>query len=265
MKIERYLEEKKTIKLIDVTYSCNPYSDWGELKRHYHFFHELVIVLKGSVCVEILGKNIRASSGDILFYHEGVPHKEQYAHKNTEIIAFAWEEKIKIRFPVLTHDTSRKICFLAKLAYEREQAGYPYKQLLQENIFKVIIIELMKISESEENHPIIGKVKSFMIDNLSKPLTLENLASCVNMSKYHFLRKYRNITGRTPMEDLRNIRLETAKNILLTTSLPLKAVSSKVGFSNATIFSKLFKKYFRLSPGHFRKNKSWKKNTVFLK
>jgi AraC-like DNA-binding protein/mannose-6-phosphate isomerase-like protein (cupin superfamily) len=230
----------------------------------YHSFNEFVIILKGSMCVEMLGKNVYGKSGDILFYHAGVAHKEQ-STRGTEIICIGWEEKRKIEFPVVTHDASKKICFLAKLLFEQDRSSYPYNRLLQEKIFEVIRIELMKTFESEENHPFIGNLKSFMIDNLDKPLTSENMARYIHMSKPYLWKTYKNLTGRTPIEDLRNIRLETAKNMMVTTGLPIKAISSKVGFTNVYLFTRLFKKYFNLPPGHFRKDTDWRKHTVFPK
>ncbi|MDD5688427.1 MAG: helix-turn-helix domain-containing protein [Elusimicrobia bacterium] len=256
----------KGAKLIDVSHHVShqgPYPT-GKMKKHYHSFHELVIILKGSVCVEISGKEVRAKTGDILFYHAGAAHKEQ-STRGTEVICIEWEEKRKIEFPVLIHNTSRKICFLAKWLNEQDQSNYPYRRLLQDKIFEVIRIELTKDFESEENHPFIAKLKSFMIDNLNKPLALKNLANYAHTSKYHFLKKYKKITGRTPMEDLRNIRLETAKDMIVTTCMPLKAIASKVGFSNVYLFTKLFRKYYNTPPGNFRKNTDWVKQTVFSK
>ncbi|MDD5687552.1 MAG: AraC family transcriptional regulator [Elusimicrobia bacterium] len=265
MKIERYQKEKKDIKLIEVTY-LNPDPNW-KIRKHYHTFHELVIVTKGLMHVEILGKNIHANAGDILFYQAGIAHKEQSDHKKpVETVGFTWKEKRKVNFPVLTHDINGKICVLSKWACEQGQISYPYKRLQQENIFEVIRIELIKIIESEVENQLVSKVKSFMLGNLNldKSMTLDNLANYVHMSKYHFIKKYRVITGRTPMEDLRNIRLEVAKDLFLTTCMPIKAVATKVGFSNVFIFSRLFQKYFNLPPGHYRNNTDFNKNTIYL-
>ncbi|MDD5688214.1 MAG: AraC family transcriptional regulator [Elusimicrobia bacterium] len=263
MKTKNSSENKKPINLIDISY-VGPSPIWGK-NGHYHFFHELVIVLKGPLLVNILGKTVRASYGDILFYNEGVPHKEHsYRGKRVEVICISWEEKRKINFPVLTHDTNGNITYLAKWACKQDQSSYPYKRLMQDKIFEVIRVELAKISESEKEHHLIKKIKNFMLHNFNKSLTLENLANYARIKKHYFLKKYKKLTGRTPMDDLRNIRLEIAKDMILTSTLPLKDISTKVGFNNVHLFSELFQKYFNMPPGHFQKSTSFRRNTVFL-
>lgn len=54
---------------------------------------------------------------------------------------------------------------------------------------------------------------------------------------------------------LNNIRLEQAKQLLLTTHLPVHEIASKTGFSDEYYFSRVFKKAFSVSPMKFRKNR----------
>ncbi|MDD5688280.1 MAG: helix-turn-helix domain-containing protein [Elusimicrobia bacterium] len=235
-----------------------------KISRHSHSFHELIIVLKGSMYVEILKKEICAKAGDILFYHAGVFHKERFIRGN-EIICISWEEQGKIKFPILMHDASGKIRFLAKWLWEQDKSNYSRKVLLQEKTFEIIKIELARICESGERHFFVSNLKSFMAQDLNKSMTLKNMANYVCLSEDHLLKKYKKLTGHTPMEDLRIIRLETAKSMVLHTRLPLKAIAYKVGFHNVYLFSRLFKKYFKLPPGYFHKDIDYRKHTVFSK
>ncbi|MDD5688554.1 MAG: helix-turn-helix domain-containing protein [Elusimicrobia bacterium] len=230
------------------------YPNW-DVKKHYHSCNEMVVILKGSVRVEVLKKNLSANAGDILNYPAGVSHKE-YLTSSTpaEIIYFEWDEKRKkTEIPILTHDVNKKIRFLTQWLYEKSKSNSLYRSLLQEKIFEVILAELIDISKSKESHPIINSIRNFMKEHLREHLTLEDLAGNANMGKFQFLRKYNKLTGRTPMEDLRIVRIETAKDMVLTTDMPLKAISKEVGLSDEYHLSKMFRKYFGTPPGQFRR------------
>ncbi|MDD5688435.1 MAG: helix-turn-helix domain-containing protein [Elusimicrobia bacterium] len=250
---------KNPNKLIYVGHA-DPYPE-AEIKRHHHPCNEMVILIKGSISVEVLKKNIFANPGDILNYPAGISHKEHLTSTTpAEIFYFAWKEKKekgKTEIPILTHDTNKKIRFLAQWLYEEKELVSPYRSLLQEKIFEVILIELKKISKSKESHPMISSLRSFMKEHLKERLNLEKLAEYIGVSKYHFLRTYKKLTGRTPMDDLRIIRAETAKDMLFTTDSPLKAISKEVGFADEYQLSKVFRKQFGTPPGQFRRNKSF--------
>jgi AraC-like DNA-binding protein/mannose-6-phosphate isomerase-like protein (cupin superfamily) len=242
----------KTNKLIYVGH-LDPVAPW-EGSNHYHPYHELVVILKGTMFVEISKKHICANAGDILFYNAGVNHFDHPDNSNPpELIFLTWREKGKLDFPILTHDINKKIRFLAQWLYEKSQPVSPYRNLLQKNIFEVILSELSEISKSKESHPVVTNIRSFMREHIKEHLTLENLAKYAGMSKNHFLITYKKLTGQTPMDDLRIIRVETAKDMIFTTDLPLKAISKEVGFIDEYQLSKVFKKYIGTPPGKFRK------------
>ncbi|MDD5687361.1 MAG: AraC family transcriptional regulator [Elusimicrobia bacterium] len=221
--------------------------------KHYHPFHELLVITKGALNIEISKKIITVNPGDILSYSAGVNHEEQLAGNDPlEFISFAWYGEKKIKFPVVTHDINKRITYLAQWAYETNQSSSSSKRLLQDNIFELIMTELSEISKFKEKHPIVSKIRSFMMDNLKKNLTVEDLASHVDMSKWHFFKKYKKLTGQSPMKELRIIRAEKAKDMILTTALPLKTISKEVGFADVYHLSKIFRKYFGIPPGHFR-------------
>jgi len=72
------------------------------------------------------------------------------------------------------------------------------------------------------------------------------------LSKFHFIRRYRTLTGRTPMEDLRLIRIEAARDLLLTTNLPLKEIAPRCGLGDEYHLSRLFRRYQDVTPSELR-------------
>jgi len=99
----------------------------------------------------------------------------------------------------------------------------------------------------------VRMTQQFMHDHLRENLSLETLANAAHMSKFHFLRTYKMLTGHTPMDDLRRIRAEAARDLIRQTELPLKAVAESSGFANEFHMSRIFRKVLGVTPGQFRK------------
>ncbi|MGJ8761353.1 MAG: hybrid sensor histidine kinase/response regulator transcription factor [Polaribacter sp.] len=95
----------------------------------------------------------------------------------------------------------------------------------------------------------INKVLAYIGENISNSsLSVEELANELNLSKSQSYRKIKSLTGQTPNELLRRIRLERAYQILETGSAFISEVGFKVGFSSASYFTKCFKAHFGMLP-----------------
>jgi AraC-like DNA-binding protein len=95
--------------------------------------------------------------------------------------------------------------------------------------------------------------RRFLEANLEEPLTLEDIARRACLSKYHFLRVFKDAFDDTPLRYLRRRRLEAAERLLTRTELPVTAVCFRVGFESLGSFSSLFRRHAGLSPIEFRR------------
>jgi transcriptional regulator GlxA family with amidase domain len=94
-----------------------------------------------------------------------------------------------------------------------------------------------------------------MQEHVDTRITVDELARRAGLSRAHFIRRYKQAAQRTPMQDLRMIRVELARELLLTTDLPLKAIAARTGFCDEYHLSRTFKALCRVTPGYFRKRR----------
>lgn len=97
-----------------------------------------------------------------------------------------------------------------------------------------------------------GHIKDAM---LTGKVDFEDIASKMCISRTHLNRKVKAITGGTTSELVQSIRIYTAKNLLLTTDLPVWDVAHRCGIDDPTYFSTLFKKATGKTPVQFRNEK----------
>ena len=75
----------------------------------------------------------------------------------------------------------------------------------------------------------------------------------MNLSRVQLYRKVKAVTGSTPIELLRNARLNRAYQLLLTTDKSVSEVAYQVGFTAPSYFTKCFKDEYGMLPGDIKK------------
>ena len=92
---------------------------------------------------------------------------------------------------------------------------------------------------------LIEKAIKYVEDNMSRTeLSVEELSRELGMSRVHLYKKLLQITGKTPIEFIRVIRLKRAAQLLRESQLHVSEVAFEVGFNNPKYFSRYFKREF---------------------
>ncbi|WP_367318529.1 helix-turn-helix domain-containing protein [Streptomyces sp. HUAS ZL42] len=92
-----------------------------------------------------------------------------------------------------------------------------------------------------------------MHDRLGEPVTLDDMAKAAMFSKFHFTRVFQRVTGLSPGRFLSAIRLQRAKQLLVSTDLNVADISFLVGFNSVGTFSSRFSRSVGMSPSQYRK------------
>ena len=85
-----------------------------------------------------------------------------------------------------------------------------------------------------------------------RPLELKEMAAVAGMSKYHFLRVFRRLTGVTPHQYLIGARLRRAALALASSRRPVLTIALDSGFTDLSTFNKTFRAAFGLTPTQYR-------------
>lgn len=89
--------------------------------------------------------------------------------------------------------------------------------------------------------------------NFREPMTLSDYASSVGMSKFHFLRRFSEVTGTSPIAYRNSLRLSLAKEMLRDESLSIGEIAEAAGYSTLSYFTDAFKHDMGISPTEYRK------------
>ncbi|MGI2171913.1 AraC family transcriptional regulator [Shewanella sp. MF05960] len=95
----------------------------------------------------------------------------------------------------------------------------------------------------------VEKALSYIHKHYGDSVEVDTLAGLVNMSPSAFHRCFKEVTSSSPIQYVKKIRLNKARELLQLQKLKVKDVSSQVGYESTAQFSREFKRYFDQSPG----------------
>lgn len=240
----------------------SPSPQW-QRKSHHHDISELIVILEGILHVkEPDGTIHKGMSGDIFIYPAGCWHEEESDKDNpVETIFFGFAGATCERIKSL-HDFNGRIRSLSQWIHSSRQNTDDHSQTINQAFFHAIQEEFMRLENLPLMNAAVSGVRTFVHENIARKITLEDLASTANMSKFHFLREYKKQTGQLPMAYVRSVRIEKAKNLIACTNLPLKAIAVMVGFSNEYQLSSIIKKFTGHTPSYFREENTDRRYTL---
>ena len=86
-------------------------------------------------------------------------------------------------------------------------------------------------------------------------LSNKDYAKMCGVSEFHFIRKFKNETGFTPLQYKTKLIVNKAINLFETTNLNISEISQVLGFEDSLYFSRVFKKEMGIAPREYMKNR----------
>lgn len=228
----------------------------------------IMVVLSGVLHVRQYGRHLILREGQGVFLHLEPPH--EYYSDQQNVCRILWMHVNGKGYPVyrsgLEHFTSLPAVFESSRAEEILSscidAAIDRREHLELVISETIYSLLLEIMRQHMHVPegistlpgevFVNRVDSFIAEHICEPITLEQLAQSVNMSKYHFCRRFREEAGITPMQYVTRKKLDASKYFLQYTKHSVQMIAERFSFTDQSHYAKLFKRYTGLSPRAYR-------------
>ncbi|MEK8132838.1 helix-turn-helix domain-containing protein [Paenibacillus filicis] len=122
------------------------------------------------------------------------------------------------------------------------------------DVFGQVSASLEDKKNSRHDEVVGGIIAIIREKYMLQELSLESIAEEMNLSATHIGRLFKKHTSSTILNYIIEVRMDKARELLLTTDLPVGDTAEKTGFSNSPYFYKVFKKMNGVTPADFRKN-----------
>ena len=222
--------------------------------NHDHNFYEMAYYPVGTGLLTADGKDYPLGDGYFAIVPPDMTHCEtQHLDAKKVCIGFYCNEKLPF---IYQKDYSQKVHrIVSEMLKERNNLTYNSWDFLGIKLGEMFIyIDRNKHTNNKAATSIIGHIIIEVENNYNKRISLKKYATQLNISYDYFRHKFKEITGESPQEFITNKRLETALNMLSSTTLSCSEIAENCGFSNSAQFSKMFKEKYNISPRQYRKN-----------
>lgn len=109
----------------------------------------------------------------------------------------------------------------------------------------------------------LAPLRQWMLDNLAKPVTVDDLAERAHMSRRTLIRRFRKETGTPPMAWLTDARIDRARELLEATTVPIEQIGRLTGLGAPASMRAAFHRHLGTSPQEYRTLFRHKDETVY--
>jgi AraC-like DNA-binding protein len=147
-------------------------------------------------------------------------------------------------------------CRIASEWQEQQQIG---RGLLVHDLTRSLLVDMVrlyacrcdgKIACDQRVLEVLGRFNS----EFARPLTAEEMGEWVGLSEAHLRELFKAELGATPVQMLQSRRMNEARHLLLNTSLSVKEISPRVGYSDPLYFSRVFHEAVGMAPMEYRQS-----------
>lgn len=271
----QHLHHLPSIRLTNVgweTRSDTSYHYDGLTRKHNTGYLIFQYTLSGEGCLTYEGRHYQLKAGDAFFVSVPSDHSYYYP-ENGEPWEFVyltlggleaeqiWKNIVSVSGPVSSigqNEPLIKLLFSIIRETMSDRLDDPFQASLHGYQFLLACMKHFLFEPEEKLSTKPQRYKQairYIEENYHHPITLEEIAEKVMISRYTLIRMFKQYAGKTPIQYVNHIRIEQACRLLSLTDKPIKDIATSIGYANANYFNKAFRKAMGMSVGSFRQHK----------
>ena len=251
---------------------------------HWHEEFEYVLAVKGPLTVDVNKARLTLQTGQGVFINSGVLHAVEQAEKGDALLhsgvfqprlvggmdTIFWQKLIR---PMLQPDAPAFFLLDEAVPWQREVlsclreawkgiANEPFDYENRVRYYLSAALRLLstqcvggrtKVSQQEQiAAERMKQMLRFVEEHYSEELTVERIAASVALSESACLRSFRQLLGVTPIQYVKQFRVEKAAELLRSTRLKTGEIGAECGFADGSYFIKTFREIKHCTPKEYR-------------
>ena len=234
---------------------------------------QLLYVASGKAHFYIKGQEVIVTAGNMVLYQPKQEMHYEYFGKDKPEVYWVHFTGGQVRSILKRHDVpmdnnvfyagnSPTYGYLFKeMILELQTCRVGYEALLSmylEQIFVLVQRSRLDKSPVVSSHlqEEMGIARRYFQEHYNEDINIEEYALSRNMSVSYFLKKFKEVTTKSPMQYILGIRISNAVSLLESTDYNVTEISTIIGYDNPLYFSRIFKKQKGVSPSDYRKQLS---------
>ena len=262
---------------------CSRVHDSRNEQVHHHSNNiELAFILSGSGRYMVNSKEYEVRQGDLIICNPGDEHQSIVTDRNNPTIEFICgfsdvyfagmgrnrielaDGTARLRFSPEHRREIARCCYDIIEENDMAQPGRYY--IIKALVIRMLVLIFRAIQGDVKNDMegtsfssysksyVARKIIDYLNENYEHKISLDQIATNMYLSPVYISKIFKEKTGDSPINYLIRIRLEKAKELLVSEeNTSIKEIALKVGYEDVYHFSKLFKKHYGVSPLAYRR------------
>lgn len=203
---------------------------------------------------DVLDKMMCGNLDDVLKYIDRLIDKtaqdSQISYTLLRQLIWEWTE---VTYMYLHKQQANALQLFSTEEYkEKYENGLKNISLCKDCLIFIVRKSMDYVKSIQQSDNIISKIKLYISEHLSEPMSRSSLGQAVCLNPDYLANLFKKETGLSIKKYINEQRLESSKELLLTTNLPIYTIAIKVGFPTSSYFSKQFKKMYNCEPSDMR-------------
>lgn len=226
----------------------------GGVASHPISYHELTMVLRGSLTYRVNGEQVSVQAGDALYMPKGTVRYRSDLPDPTDYISFNFETDVPPQLPTLIRGgVNRQIRLLVEVFDEISARQYLDNREKICHILSCILLVLADQVRAARYNPITLQIMRYLHAHFAEKITLQKIGELTSFSPVYCDTVFRQEVGKPIVEYLLAVRVEQAQKLLMDGGLSIAQVAERTGFQDANYFCRVFKKRTGETPSGYRK------------
>ena len=249
------------------------------IQRSWHEQLEVIYVTDGKVICECDFIRYECSEGDIVIINPCETHIVEYLDRPSHYLCLMVDPKLynghgdisgekyiqpmsdrKVRFNSVIKDNPKAKRILAELFDEYKTSDTAYEMAVKGHLFRFLAelfrseVDLKNSKHPQKPSASISPALKYISEHFAEDIDIDKLSGICCMNRSYFCRRFKQVTGRTPITYVNEYRLTKARALLASQDSSVSEIADECGFSDSNYFSRLFTKCYGISPTKFRQS-----------